>query len=129
MAEESVRCLNDPTMPTIKAGSSVDKCIFKTGFYIPSTSVPLVLRPTRGGDQMGLAPYLAITMPELSISDHYPFLLPIPCDVPQEAFRSRQLKIEGRSEEEWGEHGEQLRPLLQTADPSLAKADRLTIST
>ena len=91
-AEEDVWCLNDPTEPTINTGSSIDKCLFRPGFYIPSSFVPREEGQMFGHEHLGLTPYPAIVLPEFGVRDHFPLILPIPCDVPQESFTSRKLE-------------------------------------
>ena len=57
--------------------------------------------------------------PELSISDHYPLLLPIPCEVQHEAFTMRQLKVEDLEDEEWEDYDSQTRELMASAEVHL----------
>ena len=74
-----------------------------------------------GTEGLGLSPYPAVALPERSISDHFPLILPIPCDVPKESFRTRKLQANLITDEEWTDYQENLGQVLCEVSEYLSK--------
>ena len=99
--EEGLWALNDPTVSTINKGSTVDKCLFIPGNYIPTTFLTLEEGGLLEISELKRETYPAVVLPELAIGDPYPILLPIPCDIEQEVLTDRKLRLEDFTEKDW----------------------------
>ena len=110
--EEGLWQLNDPTLPTANTGSTLDRVLYSPGFYIPSTFIPPDMQdhPVQADAEEPLYP--AVVLSHLAISDHYPIILPIPCDTDESTVTTKRLKVSALTEEEWAERNEALRQAL-----------------
>ena len=86
--------LVDPTVPTYETGSALDKMLFLPGGYIPST----FLTEGKGGGMEALQhnedrPYPAWVHTGYSIGDHFPLILPVPCESGETVCKERKLAL------------------------------------
>ena len=72
---------------------------------------------------VGSAHFPAAVVPDMAIGDHYPLLLPAPCEMGEEHFRTRRLKIGDLTEEDWAIRDTNLGRLLDDGEDMLGKAE------
>ena len=102
---EGIIELVDPRIPTYTSGSAIDKLLFIPGRYIPSTFLP-----TRGTEETGFTmnmedQYFPANVVQWDhISDHYPIVLPIPCDAEEKIKdKTNRVRVGKLSKEDWEE--------------------------
>ena len=99
--EEGGWLLSNPSVPTRSTGTVIDRAILFPGHYIPSTFIQRDAEEEVDPDPLGSSYYPAHVAPEMAVADHYPLVIPIPCDVQQEHFHTRKLDIGALSDEDW----------------------------
>ena len=112
---EGIIELVDPREPTYTSGSAIDKLLFLPGRYIPSTFLP-----TKGSEETGLTmsmedQFFPAQVVKLDhISDHYPIVLPVPCDAEEKIKdKTNRVRVGKLTEEEWEEKDTALRMELE----------------
>ena len=116
--------LNDPTVSTANTGSTLDHMLFSPGFYIPSTFLPIEYDGEAAGDDTDARSYPAFVCEGAAFSDHYPMVLPIPCDIDHKVRETKRYKLGALTEEEWEQRDQLLVQKLERIAESLAIATR-----
>ena len=93
--------LNDPCVSTIDTGSSIDEFLVIPGSYIPPTFLQGEGVCGQGGVGGVTDQFPAATIPELAISDPFPILRLLPCDIEQQAFTNNKLDLAEMPREDW----------------------------
>ena len=111
--ESGIWQLNDPVLPTATTGSTLDHVLFIPGYYIPSTFLPPDFQEEAQGAHVENTAYPASVLPTESISDHYPVVLPIPCDIEHATKKTIRLQLKTLTDEDWSERNNILSETLQ----------------